>query len=81
VLFGSLVTTPRRSFYEYLLKILAELKKIINKEKNSWPCPQAGQRMSEVIGLEAKTIHRLLEYQGIGAQLGQPAAHRCPDCG
>jgi exodeoxyribonuclease V alpha subunit len=28
------------------------------------PTGRAAQRMSEVIGLEAKTIHRLLEYQG-----------------
>jgi len=30
------------------------------------PTGRAAQRMSEVIGLEAKTIHRLLEYQGGG---------------
>ena len=30
------------------------------------PTGRASQRMSEVIGLEAKTIHRLLEYQGTG---------------
>ena len=30
------------------------------------PTGRASQRMSEVIGLEAKTIHRLLEYQGAG---------------
>lgn len=28
------------------------------------PTGRAAQRMSEVIGIEAKTIHRLLEYQG-----------------
>ena len=30
------------------------------------PTGRAAQRMSEVIGMEAKTIHRLLEYQGVG---------------
>ena len=30
------------------------------------PTGRAAQRMSEVIGIEAKTIHRLLEYQGMG---------------
>ncbi|MCI5147427.1 MAG: recombinase RecD, partial [Candidatus Electrothrix sp. AR3] len=30
------------------------------------PTGRAAQRMSEVIGLEAKTIHRLLEFQGTG---------------
>lgn len=30
------------------------------------PTGRASQRMSEVIGLEAKTLHRLLEYQGAG---------------
>ncbi|MEK6200843.1 MAG: AAA family ATPase [Desulfobulbaceae bacterium] len=32
------------------------------------PTGRAAQRMSEVIGVEAKTIHRLLEYQGGGFQ-------------
>ncbi len=30
------------------------------------PTGRAAQRMGEVIGMEAKTIHRLLEFQGIG---------------
>lgn len=30
------------------------------------PTGRAAQRMSEVIGIEAKTIHRLLEFQGSG---------------
>ena len=30
------------------------------------PTGRAAQRMAEVIGLEAKTIHRLLEFQGAG---------------
>ena len=30
------------------------------------PTGRAAQRMAEVIGLEAKTIHRLLEFQGTG---------------
>ncbi len=30
------------------------------------PTGRAAQRMSEVVGLEARTIHRLLEYQGSG---------------
>ncbi len=30
------------------------------------PTGRAAQRMSEVIGLEARTIHRLLEFQGTG---------------
>ena len=32
------------------------------------PTGRAAQRMGEVIGIEAKTIHRLLEYQGGGFQ-------------
>jgi exodeoxyribonuclease V alpha subunit len=34
------------------------------------PTGRAAQRMSEVIGLEAQTIHRLLEYQGNGFKRG-----------
>ncbi len=32
------------------------------------PTGRAAQRMGEVIGMEAKTIHRLLEFQGTGFQ-------------
>ncbi|MGE4560466.1 MAG: AAA family ATPase [Desulfobulbus sp.] len=35
------------------------------------PTGRAAQRMGEVIGLEAKTIHRLLEYQGSGFKRGE----------
>jgi exodeoxyribonuclease V alpha subunit len=35
------------------------------------PTGRAAQRMSEVIGLEAKTIHRLLEWQGGGFKRNQ----------
>lgn len=35
------------------------------------PTGRAAQRMGEVIGLEAKTIHRLLEFQGNGFKRGE----------
>ncbi|WP_448873361.1 SF1B family DNA helicase RecD2 [Desulfobulbus propionicus] len=35
------------------------------------PTGRAAQRMGEVIGLEARTIHRLLEYQGSGFKRNQ----------
>ncbi|WP_417910259.1 AAA family ATPase [Candidatus Electronema sp. PJ] len=35
------------------------------------PTGRAAQRMGEVIGAEAKTIHRLLEYQGTGFKRNQ----------
>ncbi len=47
------------------LKVLvAILMALGNKVLLAAPTGRAAQRMGEVIGLEAKTIHRLLEFQG-----------------
>jgi len=41
------------------------------------PTGRAAQRMGEVIGLEAKTIHRLLEFQGTGFKRNQENPLEC----
>ncbi len=41
------------------------------------PTGRAAQRMGEVIGLEAKTIHRLLEYQGTGFKRNEKNPLKC----
>jgi exodeoxyribonuclease V alpha subunit len=41
------------------------------------PTGRAAQRMGEVIGVEAKTIHRLLEYQGRGFQRNEDNPLEC----
>lgn len=46
--------------------IVALLKALHLRVTLAAPTGRAAQRMGEVIGLEAKTIHRLLEYQGAG---------------
>ncbi|MEN8189975.1 MAG: AAA family ATPase [Thermodesulfobacteriota bacterium] len=50
-----------------------------NKVVLAAPTGRAAQRMGEVIGLEAKTIHRLLEFQGIGFRMNrdQPLSMDC----
>ncbi len=41
------------------------------------PTGRAAQRMGEVIGVEAKTIHRLLEFQGTGFKRGEDNPLQC----
>lgn len=41
------------------------------------PTGRAAQRMGEVIGVEAKTIHRLLEFQGTGFKRGEENPLKC----
>jgi exodeoxyribonuclease V alpha subunit len=41
------------------------------------PTGRAAQRMGEVIGKEAKTIHRLLEFQGTGFKRGEENPLQC----
>ena len=48
--------------------IVALLLAMDNSVLLAAPTGRAAQRMSEVIGMEAKTIHRLLEFQGAGFQ-------------
>ena len=46
--------------------IVALLRAMHQRVALTAPTGRAAQRMGEVIGLEAKTIHRLLEFQGSG---------------
>ena len=41
------------------------------------PTGRAAQRMGEVIGMEAKTIHRLLEFQGTGFKRNEENPLKC----
>ena len=51
--------------------IVALLKAMHQRVALTAPTGRAAQRMGEVIGLEAKTIHRLLEFQGSGFKRGE----------
>ena len=51
--------------------IVALLKAMHQRVMLTAPTGRAAQRMGEVIGLEAKTIHRLLEFQGTGFKRGE----------
>jgi len=46
--------------------IVALLKAMGNSVLLTAPTGRAAQRMGEVVGVEAKTVHRLLEFQGTG---------------
>ncbi|MGD9949075.1 MAG: AAA family ATPase [Desulfobulbus sp.] len=51
--------------------IVALLQAMHQRVALTAPTGRAAQRMGEVIGLEAKTIHRLLEFQGNGFKRGE----------
>jgi len=51
--------------------VVALLRAMHQRVMLTAPTGRAAQRMGEVIGLEAKTIHRLLEFQGSGFKRGE----------